>query len=214
MTNIAYTAYLSELINLRNMIKNQMIEINDLKIKIIELENKTPAGLKVIDIWSEGENNHSDPYSADVVYQKLTDAINRIEALENESSGKIDSLIQKVDTLTEINNAQNDVLSDHTKKLNSLSSNTNDLLIMTENSIIPSLARIEEKIDTTNKYCKSIILNIADVKALSSSINTTVTNTYKVAEANFSKLSTIATTEDTINKTVQEILTIIKTRLQ
>lgn len=121
-------------------------------------------------------------------------------------------MIQKVDTLTEINNAQSEMLAEHSKKLNSINSNVGDLTISIENSIIPALTRIEEKIDATNKYCKSIVLNIADIKALSSSINTQVTNTYKIAEANFSKLSSISTTEDSINKTVQEILTIVKTK--
>lgn len=77
MTTISYSAYLSELYNLRNMVKNQAVDINNIKIKLVELENKTPEQLKVIDVWNEGEGIHDATYSADAVYQKISEVIKR-----------------------------------------------------------------------------------------------------------------------------------------
>lgn len=213
MSTISHAAYLSELYNLRNMIKAHSIELNEIEIKLLELQNKTPSTLSIIDIWQDGEGQHDKVYSADAVYQKISEVIKAIEEIDTKSNEKLDELIQKVDTQTELLNAQKDILDDHTKKLNAIANNTNDIMILVENSIMPTLARIEEKVDSCNKYTKSIILSIADVKTITSSISVQTTNTYKVAEANFSKLSTLSTTTDSINRTVQEILAIIKTKL-
>ena len=212
MSTISHAAYLSELYNLRNMIKAHAIELNEIEIKILELQQKTPEPYKVIDIWNEGSEVHDKAYSADVVYQKITEVIKKIEDIDAKTDQKLDELIEKVDSQTELLNNQKTTLDEHTKKLNSIANTTNEISVLIENSVLPSLSRIEEKIDNCTKYEKSIILNISDVKSLASSTNTQVLNTYKVAEANFSKLSSLTTTSDSINRTVQEILAIIKSK--
>ena len=214
MSTLSNAAYLSELYNLRNMIKAHAIELSEIEIKILDLQHRTPAQYSVIDVWNDGSGAHEKAYSADVVYEKINEVIKKIEDIESKTDEKLDELIQKVDTQTELLNNQKTTLDEHSKKLNILANNTNDIEVIIENSVIPALTRIEEKLDNNIKYTKSLVLNVSDIKTLSSSTNTQVINTYKVAEANFSKLSTISTTSDTINRTVQEILTIVKTRLQ
>ena len=209
MSNISYAAYLSELYNLRNMIKSHSVELADIEIKIVEIENKVPEGLKPIDVWEDGNGEHGKMYSADVVYQKVEAMIKQIEEIEQKEEKGFDELIQKIDALTELNTSQSEVLDEHTKKLNTISSSITDTGLIIENSVLPSLKRIEEKIDKGNTYDENILLNLADIKSLDTSVSTHVIETQKTVEANFAKLASMSSTIETVSSNIKEILAIL-----
>lgn len=211
MSNISYAAYLSELYNLRNMIKSHSIELGDIEIKITELQNKVPEGLKPIDVWEDGNGEHGKMYSADVVYQKVESMIKEIEEIKEKEIMGFDEIVQKIDALTELNSAQSEILNDHTKKLNSISSAITDTGLIIENSVLPSLKRIEEKIDKSNQYHETALLDLAEIKSQNNSVSTHILATQNTAEANFTKLASLMATTETINSNVKEILSILKT---
>ena len=212
MSNISYAAYLSELYNLRNMIKSHSVELADIEIKLVELEKKVPEGLKPIDVWEDGDGEHSKMYSADVVYQKVEAVIKQIEEIEQKEEKGFDELIQKIDALTELNTSQTEVLNEHTKKLNTISSSVMDTGLLIENSVLPSLKRIEEKINKGNVYDENILMNLADLKSLDTSVSSHVVETQKTVEANFTKLATLSSTVENVNNNVKEILAILKNK--
>ena len=210
MSNISYAAYLSELYNLRNMIKSHSIELGDIEIKIAELKDKVPECLKPIDIWNDGEGQHEKMYSADVVFQKVESVITQLEEIKEKESKGFDELIQKVDSLTELNNAQTEILDDHSKKLNTIASEVTDIALVIENSVLTSLKRIEEKIDKGNQYDETILMSLADIKSLDNSVNTHVITTQNTIEATFTKLSNMTSTIELMKTSINEILAYVK----
>ena len=141
MSSISHAAYLSELYNLRNMMKAQGADLQQLNIRISELEQKESS--ECIDSWDEGEGVHDKPYSADATYKKIDEMI-------KEQSSKLDELIEKVDTLTELNTEQ-------TQKINKLTSDVQDVKFVMENSITPTIMETSEKVDEVKAVSNEIL---------------------------------------------------------
>ena len=141
MSNISQAAYYSELLNIRNMLKTHDANIHELAIRVAELSKYGPT-VKCIDDWLEGDGKHETPYSADCVYKKVEELIKQVE----EENPKLDEIITKIDTITELENNQ-------TKKIRRIE----DIL---ENSVEPTVGNIEVMagdIQTTTTEIKGLI---------------------------------------------------------
>ena len=165
MSNISYAAYLSELYNLRNMIKNQAYEMHQFNLRLIELEQNTPEALKPIDVWEDGEGQHLRPYSADVLFKKISELIERVEKIESEFKG-FDDLITKVDTIYTLQEQQMNILNNHSKQLNELQSTVDELSGIVENSVLPSVLRIEETTEKTDSKVDAIMEKLDEILSL------------------------------------------------
>ena len=211
MSNISYAAYLSELYNLRNMIKNQAMDIQQINLKLIELEHKTPESLVPIDVWEEGEGVHDRPYSADVVYQKLSKVIERIEKLEGDTTMRLDEIIEKIDTLHQIETQQSEMLEAHGRQINMIATTSEETRQLVENSVLPTLSRIEEKVDKLGTLSEKAILATTEVKGiLTDSIIPSITKLDERTDVITSKIAKLATSNDRIESLIKEVLTYVK----
>lgn len=211
MSNISYAAYLSELYNLRNMIKNQAMDIQQINIKLIELENKTPESLVPIDVWEEGAGVHDKPYSADVIYQKLSKVIERIEQLEGNTTMRLDEIIEKIDTLHQLEAQQTEILEAHGRQINMIAATSEETRQLVENSVLPTLSRLEEKVDKLGTLSEKAILSTTEVKGiLTDSIIPSITKLDERTDVITSKVSKLSTSSDRIESLIKEILTYVK----
>ena len=142
MSSISHAAYLSELYNLRNMMKAQGADLQQLNLRIAELEAKG-ISTECIDSWDEGKGVHDKPYSADATY-------NKIESMIKEQASKLDEIIEKVDALTELNN-------DQTQKINKLTSDVQDVKFVIENSVIPTIMETSENVNEVKNTSNQIL---------------------------------------------------------
>ena len=211
MSNISYAAYLSELYNLRNMIKNQAIDTQQINVKLIELEHKTPESLVPIDVWEEGEGVHNRSYSADVVYQKLSKVIERIEQLEGNTTMRLDEIIEKIDTLHQLETQQTEILGAHGRQINMIAATSEETRQLVENSVLPTLLSIEEKVDKLGTLSEKVILSATEVKGiLTDSIVPSITKLDERTDVISSNVSKLSTSNDRIESLIKEILTYIK----
>ena len=144
MSNISYSAYLSELYNLRNMITGQALNIQEINEKIFELGNNTPSGITFIDNWEQGIDEHNSAYSAAVVYQKVSELISKIEEMED---------IEQV-------------INDHTALLQQLQKDVTEIKLELINSVSPNITEINEKCDKLLKLVEKNVMETTETKLI------------------------------------------------